>query len=60
MPSPPNKWYAVQVSTTSDPNAQSWSNILSGLNTNYDGVPGMTTVVCSDGTFMFIGVYLSS
>jgi hypothetical protein len=57
MPVPPNKWYAVRVSTTSDPNAQSSSEILSGLNTNFEDVPGMTTVVCSDGTFMLIGVY---
>jgi hypothetical protein len=57
MSGPEDKWYKVLVSTTSDAHAQTSTAILGGLNTDYSGVPGMTTVVCSDGTFMFIGVY---
>ena len=50
-----DKWYALQVSVTSDPNAQSSSQVLIQLNAYPVG--GATTVVCSDGTFVFVGYY---
>lgn len=56
MSGPPDKWSKLQVSTTADSNAQSSSNILSGLNTNFP-FNGSVTVVCSDGTFVFVGAY---
>jgi hypothetical protein len=57
MAGPPDKWYKVSVSTTADANAQTSSAVLAGLNTNFTDVPGSFSLACSDGTFVFIGVY---
>ena len=52
---PPNKFYKLQVSTTSDPNAQASDQVLASLNEFQ--INAATTVTCSDGTFVFVGVY---
>jgi len=57
MPGPPNKWTAYKVSTTSDANGSTSASVVTGLNTNapFDGV---FSLVCSDGTFIFVGYYV--
>jgi hypothetical protein len=54
---PTNKWVANQVSTASDPEADTSEQVTEKLN-KYP-IPGVTTVVCSDGTFIFVGGYSS-
>jgi hypothetical protein len=55
MSGPNNKWTKTQVSTTSDANAQTSTQVLGVLN-NYP-FSGTAVVVCSDGTFLFVGYY---
>jgi hypothetical protein len=55
MPNPPDRWVKTQVSTTSDANAQTSTQVLGVLN-NYP-FNGTAVVVCSDGTFLFVGYY---
>jgi hypothetical protein len=56
MSGPPDKWNKYQVSTTADPNAESSSTVLDGLNADAP-FNGTQVVVCSDGTYLFIGYY---
>ena len=53
---PPDKWYKLQVSTTSDPQAQTSDQVLDTLNAQYP-ITAAFALKCSDGTFVFIGVY---
>jgi hypothetical protein len=52
---PNNKWVAIKVSTAVDPEADSSAQVTAKLN-KYP-VPGATTVICNDGTFVFVGSY---
>ncbi|HXM63715.1 MAG TPA: hypothetical protein VN950_22835 [Terriglobales bacterium] len=56
MSGPPDKWSKTQMSTTSDPNAQTSNWVLNWLNNNFP-INGAFAAVCSDGTFLFGGYY---
>lgn len=52
---PNNKWSKYAVSATADANAETSDQVLEFLN-DYP-INAATTVVCSDGTFVFVGYY---
>jgi hypothetical protein len=56
MSGPPNKWYSLKISITSDVSALTSTEVLAELNSTYP-VTAAFTATCSDGTFAFIGVY---
>jgi hypothetical protein len=55
---PPDKWYTMKISPKFDSLAQTSTEILDCLNETYP-ITAAFTATCSDGTFVFLGVYNS-
>ena len=53
---PPDKWTKMKVSTTSDLNASTSDAVLICLN-DQAPISAVFSLTCSDGTFIFVGVY---